>query len=175
MAKARFSHSMVDLIRSYSISGLTNNSDVARILSEHYGMDISAADVARWRREYPRLNAVIVNALDNLIADANSNVADAIRIDKDMTTTRWFLEKRSEPYTPKSKLQLQGNREGLAEVLARRQTEQDLYAKGVLYDEDGDDDERDEDDYAEDREGDEPDGEEERRRARKRRRDATGD
>lgn len=139
---ARYLHGMADFIASYSLIGLTGNSEVARILSEHYGQDITSSDVSLWRRQHPRLNAKIVNALDNMEAKSIRVVANAID-EGDVATAKWFLERRNEHFKPSSKVNLSGRVEGLSDMLARRASEDDLRAAGVLYDkdEDGNDDE----------------------------------
>lgn len=136
---ARYLHGMASFIESYSLLGLTGNSEVAAILSEHYGQDITSADVARWRRQYPRLNAKIVNALHNLEAKSIKVIANAID-DGDVASAKWVLERRNEHFKPASKINLSGRVEGLSDLLARRMSEDELRAKGVLYDEDGNDD-----------------------------------
>lgn len=142
---ARYLHGMASFIESYSLLGLTGNSEVARILSEHYGQDITAGDVALWRRQYPRLNAKVINALDNLEAKSVRVVANAID-DGDVATAKWLLERRNEHFKPASKLSLSGRVEGLSDMLARRMSEDQLRATGVLYDEDGNDDDYSDDD-----------------------------
>lgn len=139
MLKAKFFHSMADFIEQFSLTGLTGNSEVARILSEHYGQDITAGDVARWRRQYPRLNMKIVNALDNMSAKCSRVISRAVD-DGDVATAKWFLERRNDHFKPSSKLNLSGRVEGLSDLLARRTSEEQLRAQGVLYDDDGEDD-----------------------------------
>lgn len=143
MLKARYLHGMASHIEQYSLIGLTGNSEVARILSEHYGQDIAAADVSRWRRQYPRLNAKITNALDNMEAKCARVISTAVD-DGDVATAKWFLERRNEHFKPSSRVNLSGRVEGLSEMLARRTSEDQLRKDGVLFDEDGKDDADDE-------------------------------
>lgn len=139
---ARYLHGMASYIEQFSLIGLTGNSEVARILSEQYGQDIAAHDVARWRRQYPRLNAKIVNALDVLQAKSMRVIGNAVD-DGDVTTAKWVMERTNDLFKPSSKINLSGRVEGLSDMLARRTSEEQLRAQGVLYDEDGKDDDED--------------------------------
>ncbi len=136
---------MASYIEQYSLIGLTNNSEVAAILAERYGQDITAADISRWRRQYPRLNAKISNALHNMEAKCMRVISNAVD-DGDVATAKWFMERRNEHFKPSSKLNLSGRVEGLSDLLARRTSEDQLRAQGVLYDEDGTDDGYDDED-----------------------------
>ncbi len=145
MRRAVFLHHMIVDVNEYMLSGLTGNSDIARILSERYGMAVTSDDVARWKRQHPRFAQACLNAVDNMDAMAVGVVASHIR-DNDVTTAKWWLERRNDRFKPKTAMEHSGRVEGLGEMLARRTTEEELRAQGVLYDEDGSDDDDDDDD-----------------------------
>lgn len=130
---AKYFHSMVQYMREHVLAGLTKNSDVARVLSAGYGQKIEAGDVARWRRQHPRLNDAIVCGLDNMSAAAAGVVASAIR-DGDVATAKWFLERRNVLYKPTAKIEGGGRGGDLDDLLRQRMSEDDLYALGVLKD-----------------------------------------
>lgn len=129
--RTRFHHSMVDLLRDYLVAGLEGNDDIARILSEHYSFDVTAGDVARWRREHRRFGMVCVNAIDNLHAVAVGVIAQAIK-DGSTAEAKWLLERTNPKFKPTSKLEHGGKVAGLAEMLAGRVTDEQLADDGVL-------------------------------------------
>jgi hypothetical protein len=136
---AKYFHSMVYYLREHVLSGLSSNSDVARVLSHAYGQNIEAGDVARWRRQHKRLNEVIVCGMDNMNAAAVGVVAGAIH-DGDVATARWWLERRNTLFKPTAKIEGGGRGGDLDDLLKQRMSEDDLYALGVLRDGGNDDD-----------------------------------
>lgn len=139
MYRTRFAFAMIEVLRPYVTIGVTGNADVARILSEHFDMNIEAADVARWRRQHKAFDTVIMNSMDNLLATSASVIADAIRAGS-VAEAKWLLERRHPDFKPSAKLEHAGRVAGLDEMLKRRTSDEDLYADGVLYDEeDGED------------------------------------
>lgn len=131
---------MVTFLEPHVLSGLTTNSDVARILSQGYGQDVSAGDVARWRRQHRRFNDAIVCGLDNLCAVAVGVIAAAIR-DGSVSDAWRFLERRNVLFKPTAKVEGGGRGGDLDDLLKQRMSETDLYAMGVLYDDREDEDE----------------------------------
>jgi hypothetical protein len=133
MSRVRYFHSMTDHVADYVLSGLTDNSDIARILGDAYDMPITAADVRRWRQEHRRFNAMCVNAHDHLTACAVGVVARAIK--DGSTSDAWrYLERTNPRFKPSQKVDHGGRIEGLADMLARRMSEDDLKDQGVLED-----------------------------------------
>lgn len=135
--RVRYMHSMVDFMEDYVASGLVDNADVARILASAYDAPITAADVAQWRRQYPRFDRRIINGLDELRAEAVGVVVRAIR-ENDVTTAKWLLERRHPDFKPSSKVDMNGRLEGMEGMLARRVTEAELRKQGILIDDDED-------------------------------------
>jgi len=133
----RFHHSMVNYIREYMLAGLTGNADIARILGDAYKKPITTDDVARWRRQHPRMDMVCVNSVDHMDAIAVGVVSQAIKDGSTSDAWRW-LERRNPNFKPASKVDMSGRVEGLGDMLARRTTNAELIERGVLEVDDGD-------------------------------------
>ena len=134
----RFSHHMVRCVEGYALSGLTSNGEIARILRANFDERITSADVARWRSQQPRLNKVcsITGDFANMVAA--SKLFEAIQ-DGDLTTARWWSERRNPAFMPKSKMDVT-NPDTLGERLKRRaMTDDEARGKGLIYDEPGGD------------------------------------
>jgi hypothetical protein len=133
--RVRFFHGMVDYLDSYVLAGLTGNSDIARILADAYEMSVGKEDVAQWRRQHARFDRLCLNAQDHMNAVALGVVATAIREGSVADAWRW-LERRHPDFKPSSKVDMTGRVEGLGAMLARRMSDDELKATGVLIDDD---------------------------------------
>ena len=135
----RFSWHYLQLVREAAIGGLTSNAEIASAL-QWEDARITEVEIKRWRKQHPRFESVCSHALQR----ANSQLANKVyraAMEGDTQSARWWLERRSPPFMPKSRTEHSGV-ETLEDALKRRQLSDDeLRQAGVLYDpEDGGDD-----------------------------------
>lgn len=129
---------MPDKVRSYALSGLTSNADIARVLQRHFDERITDKDVVRWRKQYWRFNQACVHSVDEANMEI-TNVAYEAAAGGDLPMVRWWLERRNPAFMPKSKLDHSGAIGTLDDRLKSRALSNDeARARGLIYDDDDD-------------------------------------
>jgi hypothetical protein len=127
----RFHYAMCAVVEDHALAGLTGNAELAEILADVFDMPATATHIAQWRRQHPRFNRAVINALHNLDRIAIGNIRREM-VEGDVVTSKWWLERRNPLFKPSSKVEHGGKVEGLAELLQRRTSDQELEQEGVL-------------------------------------------
>jgi transposase-like protein len=124
-----FRHAFIHTARTLAMAGITSNAELAA----RFGVSTTA--VANWRKQFPEFEQAIQGGHVELVEEMTDVVVRSAR-EGDITSARYLLDRRAPAFKPSSKTELSGRVEGLADLIARRVSDEALRAQGVLYDED---------------------------------------
>lgn len=135
----RFSNAYASTVESYTLAGFTTNAEMAMVLRSHFDDRITERDIARWRKQNGRFERACAMCLHTTNAEMVNIVLQSAR-EGNVNDAKWWLERRSPAFMPKSKVESQ-NTVTLDDSLRRRaMSDDEARNRGLIYDPVEDDD-----------------------------------
>lgn len=130
-AGPQFSWHYLRWVQEAAIGGMESSADIAQALRRR-DHRITTSHVTRWRDAHPEFNRVCEDAL-SYANEVVANVVYQAATAGDLGAARYWLDRRSKPFMPKTKNTMEHTGEGLDDMLRRRATEEaELAASGVF-------------------------------------------
>lgn len=122
-----FRYAFVHAARTLSLAGIVSNAELAG------RFNVSPTTIADWKQRFPEFAQAIEAGATELAEEMVDIVVRSAR-DGDIASAKYLLDRRLKQFQPSAKVEHAGRVEGLGDMLARRVTNEELVAQGILTD-----------------------------------------